>query len=380
MNCMAEEIKRVMRSPRKVELTITSRCNLRCIYCFHFDSAADVPEDLPSAEWLRFFEELTAAGVTEVTISGGEAMIRKDFKELVEGVVRNRMRFSILSNGTLINDDIAEFLASTNRCNSVQVSIDGPDSSVHDLNCGKGSFVRAVRGLRSLKKYNINRTVRLTITRNNYHHLEEAARILLEDIGLGSFSTNSACPFGMTKRDMDQIMLRPDEFAYAMEAHNRIIAKYGKRVSAQAGPLSCYTHWREVERKIRKNVPPRPGEGFLTSCGGVFSKMAVRSDGIMTPCTQLSHIELGRINRDSLTDVWQNHPEMKRLRERRQIPLADFNYCRDCNYVKYCRGGCPANAWELTGDENRPVHSPDSCYRKFLEEGGMVPEPTAETA
>ena len=362
-----------MRSPRKVELALTGRCNLRCVYCFHFDSAADVPEDLPAGEWLRFFEELTAAGVLEATLSGGEAFVRKDFKELVEGVVRNRMRFSLLSNGTLITDDAARFLASTKRCNSVQVSIDGPTGEVHDLNCGKGSFERAVRGLQALQRHGINRTVRLTITRSNYRHLEEAARILLEDLGLRSFSTNSACPFGMTRRDRDAIMLGPGELAEAMAAHRRIIERYGPRISAQAGPLSCFRHWRRLEELAREKAPPKPGGGYLTSCGGVFGKMAVRADGVMTPCTQLPHIELGRINRDGLVEVWRHHPELKRLRDRRRIPLSDFDYCRDCEFMPYCRGGCPANAHELTGDENRPVHSPDSCYRKFREMGGEVP-------
>ncbi len=101
--------------------------------------------------------------------------------------------------------------------------------------------------------------------------------------------------------------------------------------------------------------------------------MAVRSDGVMTPCTQLPHMELGRINRDSLETVWREHPELKRLRARRQIPLSDFDYCRDCEFRPYCRGGCPANAYELTGDENRPVHSPDSCFRAFRDAGGEIP-------
>jgi SynChlorMet cassette radical SAM/SPASM protein ScmE len=373
MKTIPENPKRVMYSPKKVDLTITGKCNLRCIYCFHFDSAADVPDDLPKEEWLTFFEELTAASVLSVSVSGGEALFRKDFKEIIEGIVRNRMRFNLLSNGTLITDDIAEFLASTNRCDSVQVSIDGPDSSVHDPVCGKGSFDKAIRGLQALKKFGINRTVRLTITKYNYMYLEEAAKVLLEDIGLRSFSTNSACPFGLTKRDMDKIMLNPDEYAKSMELHNRIIKKYGKRVSAQAGPLSCYTHWSENEQKVINKEQPKPGGGYLTSCGGVFSKLSVRSDGIITPCTQMPHIELGRINQDSFLDIWHNHPELKRLRERRQIPLSNFEYCQDCEYMPYCRGGCPANAYELHGDENHPVYAIDTCYKKFKEEGGSLP-------
>jgi radical SAM protein with 4Fe4S-binding SPASM domain len=133
-------------------------------------------------------------------------------------------------------------------------------------------------------------------------------------------------------------------------------------------------HWSEIEELEKQNAPaPKAGTGFLTSCGGVFSKMAVRADGVMTPCTQIPHIELGRINQDSLAEVWLHHPEMKRLRDRRRTPLSSFAYCSGCEYLAYCRGGCPANAYELTGDENNPVPSPDSCYRRFKEEGGVLP-------
>ena len=118
---------KLMKTPKSVDLEITNRCNLRCRYCSHFSSAGDVEKDLSTEEWLQFFEELNRCAVMEVCLQGGEPFIREDFRELVEGIVRNRMRFSILSNGTLITDDMAAFLASTGRCNSVQVSIDGSE-------------------------------------------------------------------------------------------------------------------------------------------------------------------------------------------------------------------------------------------------------------
>ena len=366
-------MKKLMKTPRKVDLCITSKCNLKCVYCSHFESAGDVNEDLPLEMWLRFFEELTAASVMNVTLSGGEPLVRKDFKDLVNGVVKNRMRFSMLTNGTLITDDMASFLAATERCSSVQVSVDGPNGSVHDLNCGKGSFDAALQGLKCLKKHNINCTVRLTITRNNVDYIEDAAVLLLEEVGLNSFSTNSVCPLGMGKSNSDLISLGSDEYVRAMEAHNNIIKKYGKRVNAAAGPLSSLKHWNELKDACGKKTPGKRGCGYLTSCNGVFSKLAVLADGAIVPCAQLPDIELGQINKDNLIDIWQNHPELKRLRERQQIPLTEFEYCRDCDYVNSCRGGCPANAYSLTGDVNKPVYSKDSCYRKFLEEEVELP-------
>jgi len=147
--------------------------------------------------------------------------------------------------------------------------------------------------------------------------------------------------------------------------------KYKGRIGAQAGPLASGKHWMEIEEAISKGEKSLPGCGYLRSCGGVFSKMAVRADGIMLPCSQMPHVELGRINKDRLRDVWLNHTEFKRLRERRDIPLEHFELCRDCKYIPYCRGGCPAVSYTLTGDENKP--STDACYRVFVEFGGKLP-------
>ena len=103
-----------------------------------------------------------------------------------------------------------------------------------------------------------------------------------------------------------------------------------------------------------------------------MSKIAVRADGVIVPCNQLPHIELGRINRDDLADVWQNHPELNRLRGRREIPLSEFEYCRNCEYINYCTGGCPALSYTEAGDAYRPSH--DSCLRRHLEAGGELPD------
>ena len=98
----------------------------------------------------------------------------------------------------------------------------------------------------------------------------------------------------------------------------------------------------------------------------------MRADGVIVPCILMSHIELGRINQDRLEQIWHDHPELNRLRERYKIPLSDVEFCRGCDYINYCSGGCPALAYTITGDVYHP--SPDACLRLFLEEGGKLPD------
>jgi len=363
---------KLINTPRNLDLEITNGCNLRCEYCSHFTSGGDVDHDLPKEEWLKFFEELNECAVLDVTISGGEPFFRKDLKELIDGIVRNRMRFGILSNGTLIDDEMSEFLASTGRCNSVQVSIDGSIPTTHDSFRGKGNFAKAVNGIKSLQKYGINVAIRVTIHRNNVNELNDIAKFLLEDMGLPGFSTNSASYMGLCRQNAEQVQLTAEERNLAIETLLRLNKEYKGRISAAAGPLAEGRAWLEMEKARREEREPMPNKGYLTGCGGFFSKLAVRADGIITPCGQMGHVELGRINQDSIKEIWQNHPELKRLRERREIPLSDFDFCKGCEYINYCTGSCPALAHTIIGIDNHP--SPDACLRQFFENGGRLPD------
>ncbi len=177
---------------------------------------------------------------------------------------------------------------------------------------------------------------------------------------------------GLCRKNKDIVQLSIDDRITAMGSLMRLNHKYGGRISANAGPLAEARHWTEVEEARAAGKASLPGCGYLTSCNGPGNKMAVRADGVMVPCTMLSHIELGRINRDRLADVWQNHPELTKLRERHRIPLTSFELCRDCSYVPYCKGGCPGTAYTMTGSIEHP--SPDSCFKNFLQEGGSLPK------
>ncbi len=369
-----EDDIRVMNTPQSVDISVTNRCNLRCDYCYHFTGAGESGSDLSTKEWLDFFEELNRCAVLDVTIAGGEPFMRKDLRELIQGIVRNRMRFSILSNGTLITDEMASFIANTGRCNSVQISIDGSYPATHDAFRGKGNFEKAVAGLKCLQKHKIPVTVRVTIHRHNVNDLDKIAKFLLEELNLPGFSTNAAGYIGLCKSNSEEVQLTVEERSLAMDTLLRLNVKYDGRIGAQAGPLAEAQDWLTMEKARLENQKAFTDCGYLRSCGGFFSKMAVRADGVMVPCDQMSHVELGRINQDNVKEAWQNHSELKRLRKRRNIPLADFDFCRSCGYIPYCRGNCPALAYTITGEENHP--SPDACLKRFLESGGKLPQHT----
>ncbi len=375
---LPQEAPRVMRTPRGLDIALTARCNLRCSYCYFFDNEVVQYEDLPTEEWLRFFEECGRLGVMDLTLAGGEPFLREDLHELIQGIVENRMRFSLLSNGSQITAETASFLAATGRCSHVQVSVDGGDAEAHDAARGEGSFERAVEGIRTLQRADVNVAVRVTIHKHNVHRLEETTRFLLEDLGLPGFSTNSAGYLGSCQQHSSGLLLTVEERSEAMEALVRLERAYPNRISATAGPLAEARMWREMVDARAAGAPPIPGRGCLSGCGCHATKLAVRSDGRYIVCGLLQDDTLGRINEDALQDVWLESSTLATFRSRHRVPLRTFPECRTCEYVDYCTGNCPALALSLTGDAQRP--SPDACLRRFLEQGGRIPETVVETA
>lgn len=364
----------VAKTPRMASLAITAKCNLRCLYCSHFTSAGDVLEDLPTEEWLNFFEEMGRCNVMNITLEGGEPFIRDDICEIIEGIVKNRMRYSILSNGTLLTDEIVEFMQKTHRCDYVQISIDGSTAEVHEKSRGKGTFSKAVNAINLLKKNSIPVTVRVTVNHYNVSDLTNIARFLLEDLAIPDFSTNSAKFFGVCRENADKIELTTEDQGIAMGSLLQLNHKYKGRINAQAGPLAEARMWMDMYNKAVRGAINNNQilNAHLTSCGGVFKKIGIRADGVIVPCTLLPQIELGRINRDNLEEIWQNHPMLNELRKRREIDLSKFQFCKDCRFMPYCRGGCPGVAAMYEDDFFCP--SPDSCLKHYLEHGGILPE------
>lgn len=369
-----EASARKLPPPRSVSISITGKCNLKCNYCFYANEMEGL-KDLPTATWLKFFEQLAEIGVMDVSLTGGEALLRPDIFELIDGIIANRMRYNILSNGTLISEKLLKNFEQGKRrlrLDYIQVSIDGSRAEIHDQS-RPNSFDRAILGLKLLKDAGVPVAVRTTINRANLNDLENIAKLLFEDIGVKSFSTNEAMPIGSGCRSDANMSLTAKDKMIAMATIGRLQRRYPGRLSAQAGP--------QAKRKIYAEMvhARRTGEmatgwkmGYLSACGCVFSKIDILHDGSIVPCCMLSGLTLGNITANLLIDIWNNHLIMKALRERRSIPMSAVPGCESCEWNCNCNGSCPGLAHQLTGDFNHA--NPDDCFKKFLQETGTTYE------
>jgi SynChlorMet cassette radical SAM/SPASM protein ScmE len=357
-------------APRSVDVSLTGCCNLRCWYCSYADEMA-TRSDLPTERWLSFFEELGQLAVQHVCLTGGEVFTRPDLFTLIDSLIANKMRYSILTNGTLITEQMIERFGVSKRrlrLDYIQVSIDGSRAEVHDRSRPPASFERAMHGLRLLRAHGLPVTVRVTINHYNVDDLVNIAQLLLEDIGLPSFSTNEAEQMGTARCNGQDVVLTEAERRQAMETLTRLNEQYGGRIHASAGPLARARLFSDIEARLAHGETQMPGCGTLCSCGYVFDHMAVLHDGSVTPCNLLPTLTMGMIGVNSLQDIWRCHPAINIVRQRRRIPLSTLLECADCPYTGFCSGGCPATVMAMTGRLDGP--NPLACYRLWKERKG----------
>lgn len=360
--------RKLIKSPESIVLAITGRCNLSCKYCFYADEMKAL-DDLPTKTWLSFFEECRDAGILRLTLTGGEVFTRSDFWDLIEGIVRNKMRFSILTNGTLItNHVIRKLVQYRHRLDYIQVSVDGSCAETHDQIRGKGSFDKMMRGIGFLKEYRMPWVVRVTINKLNIYDLEDTLNLLYNDLGLKRFDVNEAFPRGAGHCNNSTLEMTREERRLSFKIMEEFDKRYpGVTSGGQSGPL-VIANFIEKVNKARNNgkfdVPYKTG--YLTGCNIMWHKISVLHDGTYVPCHQLPHIHLGTVGKDSLVEVWQKSPKLIKLRERENIPLESIAHCKGCEYQKYCTGGCPGIAYALTGEVNNI--NPSDCYRAYIGE------------
>ena len=133
-----------VRHPLSGTLELTFRCNFKCVHCYLQGQSA--PEmDLDSI--YRLLDELAGAGCLGLALTGGEPLLRPDFKDIHQAAIKRGFLVAIFTNGSLIDDELADFLAANPpRC--VEVSLYGGDERSYRAVTGSGkNFQQVLSGL-----------------------------------------------------------------------------------------------------------------------------------------------------------------------------------------------------------------------------------------
>lgn len=174
-------------TPCAVEINTTYRCNLSCKMCYLYGTSGinDTlsKDELKITELKKLFDELSTFYFYPIIhFTGGEPFIRKDMYEIIEYLDKKGLIWDIITNGTLMSDEIIETIVNSRNCIGMLFSIDGT-KQVHDAIVGvPGAFEKTVtnirkiicaRGHRKFPRIGIN----CTISEYNYTYLLETVKL-----------------------------------------------------------------------------------------------------------------------------------------------------------------------------------------------------------
>lgn len=310
-------------SPTFLYLHLTSRCKLRCSYCYVFarQDEAKKGQDLPFPLALKVLRQAQDLGVKEVIVTGGEPLLHPQAPQILEEAKHLGLTVNLLTNGVLIDRELAGRLAKI--CDQITVSLDSADPICHELHRGQGTHTKASRAIRLLNEAGAPHVVAAAVlTRHNQDERYEDFLTYAKSLG----AEKVARQVYILQGDHRDEPLRPDL--------PRLLASLEK----------------ELEAAVAQNLP-REGKTELVwrnQCGAASGVVAVGADGLVYPCQSLVRPEFaaGDLRQKSLGEIYQN---AQMMREVRAITVKDIPGCANCPYRFLCGGGCRALAYNVSG-------------------------------
>jgi len=300
--------------PFKADWELTYRCNLACVHCYQTGPRQEEPE-LTVKQCCDCLDQLAELGCLYLTFTGGEVLLRKDFFDIAGYARKKGFAVRIFTNGTLIDEDIADKIKSLNPL-SVEISLYAATASVHERITGvSGSFQKTVNAFLLLKKRHVNAVVKTTFMRWNADEFD----------GLQEFARTIDSPF---------------TFSFT------VIPKLDGSKEV--------TKLRLGEERLKEMFTPRDWLVDEITAGGVrvfeplcsagFNSLYISPYGEVFPCVTLRE-QCGNVKDAKLKDIW----ESGFIKKLRNISLKDLNECPHCSLAYYC-DRCAGLAWLEDGD------------------------------
>ncbi|WP_073992487.1 thioether cross-link-forming SCIFF peptide maturase [Parasporobacterium paucivorans] len=348
-------------------LHIAHDCNLACKYCFAEEGEYHGRRALMNLEVGKKAIDFLIKNSgnrhnLEVDFFGGEPLMNFDVvKEIVrygrslEKEHNKKFRFTLTTNGVLLNEEIGEFLNA--EMSNVVLSLDGR-KAVHDrmrpFRNGKGSYDLIVPKFKKFVEARRDKDyfIRGTFTRNNLDFAEDVLHFA--DAGFDQLSMEPV----VAEPGEDYAIRTEDIEAIKME-YDRLALEYIKR--HQEGQKFNFFHFM-----IDLNQGPCVYKR-LTGCGAGTEYLAVTPWGDLYPCHQF-------VGKDDfkMGDVFEGHLDPAVQARFMGLNVYSKPSCSECFARFYCSGGCAANSFNETGTLNQVYETGCELQRKRVECAIMI--------
>jgi uncharacterized protein len=346
-------------------LIVTDTCNLKCKYCFiNNNMPTDYKCSVMSWETAKEAVDMYFSNISKnppvydnfikmIIFYGGEPLLNfnliKDVILYIEDVYEaeinkmgNSFRFSIVTNGTAITDEIADFFGKHTNID-IAISLDGLKETNDKKRVfvdGCGSFDCIIKGYNRLKEIGSRTNVALscTIDSHNIDHLDDLLK-LHDTYNFAAINLNSLL-------DTEQKMISK---AYMIKVSQKMIEYF---ILAREKGVYEDRIMRKASAFVNKEIHP-------FDCQAAGAQIVCSPDGKLGIC----HEGIGAKNFffEKVSNDFKFHENLVIKEWKMRTPL-NMPQCWDCSALGICGGGCTYGAWLRNGsiwsiDDRFCIHS-----------------------
>lgn len=304
---------------RSVHVEIANVCNERCVHCYipHGDKTKTIDSTL----FLRIIDEARLLNALNITISGGEPLLHKDFILFLRRCRELDLSVNVLSNLVLLSDQIVQEMCA-NPLLSVQTSLYSIDSSVHDsITKVPGSFDKTSKAIERLVAAGVPVQISCPIMKQNkdtYHEVIKWGR-----------EHNVATV-------TDYVIFASYDHKNKNLANRLTLPEISEAFDKQASPAYVQSLREAAAEKCLQC-----GQDPICSIWRYY--LCVSATGTVFPCVGWQDRVVGDLNTTSLREVWKTAKDALYLKH---IKRADFPKCVNCKDRGFCTVCMMANANE----------------------------------
>ncbi len=309
---------------------LTYACPLQCPYCSNPVELAKIKQELDTDTWLRVLREARAMGATQLGLSGGEPLVRRDLETIITEGRKLGFYSNLITSGIGMDEARVEAFKVAGL-DHIQISFQASSQELNDYLGGTSTFERKLEMARAVKRHGYPMVLNIVLHRHNIDQLDQildmAAALHADYVELANTQY-----YGWAFHNREQLMPTREQLQRAEKVAN----EYRERLKGQMRLYYVVPDYYEERPKACMN-----------GWGNVF--LTITPDGTALPChaaRQLPGIEFPNVRDTSVEWIWRDSPSFDHFR--------GFDWmkepCRSCPEKTKDLGGCRCQAYMLTGD------------------------------
>lgn len=310
----------------QIYILLTENCNLNCAMCIR-GKQQGIQMDIAKLQEVIEKNDLSDH---DIVLTGGEPTLHRQFVDIVHLMCSKVKTVTITSNGT--NDLHIQELSKFQNL-SYQISLDG-DAEAHNRIRGNNAYERTWNNLLQLDYAKSKYSVASVVSNKNKTEIFNLIPELAQLNYMRYWRISYEMPFGSAGFEN---MMSADEWnAFVTE----LLHKANFKVKIQKiFPFDLYNQRREELEQLPV------GRFRSINCGSGKNKIYVYPDFKVYPCTCLTDFCVGELDKQTLEEILaDNH-----IKQFTDYKLLEDATCIDCEYKKYCNGGCIGMSYHFFG-------------------------------